>query len=130
MTLKNTIKAVICSMLLTACKSNKMAIDQITPMEQKSLINSFEVVPNENGFYYVDDQLTLNYYDFTNSKNLSLGLLNEKTSTYTYSYMGSTIYQYDKYLYPSHKTISRGGVFFFNIFFFFFLNWGLKYFFL
>ena len=99
MTLKNTIKAVICSMLLTACKSNEMAIDQITPMEQKSLINSFEVVPNENGFYYVDDQLTLNHFDFTNSKNLSLGLLNEKTSTYTYSYMGSTIYQYDKYLY-------------------------------
>ena len=75
MTLKNTIKAVICSMLLTACKSNEMAIDQITPMEQKSLINSFKVVPNEDGFYYVDDQLTLNYYDFTNSKNLSLGLL-------------------------------------------------------
>ena len=85
-------------MLLTACKSNEMAIDQITPMEQKSLIHSFEVVPNENGFYYVDDQLTLNYYDFTNSKNLSLGLLDEKTSTYTYSYMSSTIYQYDKYL--------------------------------
>ena len=74
-------------MLLTACKSNEMAIDQITPMEQKSLINYFEVVPNENGFYYVDDQLTLNYYDFTNSKNISLGLLDEKTSTYTYSYI-------------------------------------------
>ena len=110
MTLKNTIKVVFCSMLLTACKSNEMAIDQIAPMEQKSLINNFEVVPNENGFYYVDNQLTLNYYDFTNSKNLSLGLLDEKTSTYTYSYMSSTIYQYDKYLYYLTNYTNAEGV--------------------
>ena len=110
MTLKNTIKVVICSMLLTACKSNEMAIDQIAPMEQKSLINNFEVVPNENGFYYVDNQLTLNYYDFTNSKNLSLGLLDEKTSTYTYSYMSSTIYQYANYLYYLTNYTNAEGV--------------------
>lgn len=84
--------------MFTSCYSKEISLDPILPMEQKSLINYFEVIPSTNGFYYVDDQLILNYFDLTNLKNLSLGTLDEKTNMYTYSYMGSTIYQNHNFL--------------------------------
>ncbi len=109
MTHKNTCEFVSVCSLLTACTSSKISVDQIMPMDQKSLINYIEVVPYENGFYYVDDQLELNYYDLENSKNLILGPLDEKTDSYTYSYMGSTIYKYDNRLcYLTNYTNNEG----------------------
>ncbi len=97
-TFHKIIRFIVFIVLLTGCHSNGISVDPILPMEQKSLINYFEVVPSRNGFYYVDDQLILNYFDFNNLKSLALGPLDEKTNMYTYSYMGSTIYQNHNYL--------------------------------
>ena len=98
MILKKIIQLGVLITLLVGCYSNEISVDSIVPMEQKSLINYFEVVPSTNGFYYLDDQLILNFFDFIHFKTLPLGPLDEKTGTYTYSYVGSTIYQYNNYL--------------------------------
>lgn len=109
MTLKKTCEFIIVCSLLIACTSSEISVDHIMPMDQKSLMNYIEVVSYENGFYYVDDKLELNYYDLENSKNLILGSLDEKTDSYTYSYMGSTIYKYDNRLcYLTNYTNNEG----------------------
>lgn len=96
------------SLILSSCSSS-LSVEQIAPMDQKSIINYIEIVPSEAGFYYVDDALELRFYDLKKAKDIVLGPLDEKTSTYTYSYMGSTIYKYGEHLcYLTNYTNAEG----------------------
>ncbi len=66
------------------------------PINQKSLINYFEIVPYDNGFYYLDDDITLHYYNLDGSSDVSLGTLDEQTKEYSNLYCGTTIHLYDQ----------------------------------